>query len=64
MEITKKELEDRIAGLKQHADKALADHYAFNGAIQDCEYWLAKLEASEKAAKAVKEDAPLALVTT
>lgn len=45
--MTKEEIEARIVELKKlHAD-AIANANAIGGAIQDCEFWLRRIETKE-----------------
>lgn len=46
--ITKKALQDRLAGLEKGRDQTLADLQAYDGAIQECKYWIGKFEAANK----------------
>lgn len=52
MTITRKFLEDRLAGLRKQQDQLLANLNAFNGAVQDCQELLAVLDAPEPTAAA------------
>lgn len=46
MEITKEEIENRKAKLQADYQQAIATAQAIGGAIQDCDYWLARLTES------------------
>jgi hypothetical protein len=50
--VTKAQLESRVKELTAARDQALANLQALNGAIQDCEYWIAEVEKAEKEAAA------------
>jgi hypothetical protein len=61
MNITKSQIEDRKADLEQKREfvrvKAEADMNAFNGAIEDCDFWLQVIEKSDEIeATSKKED--------
>ena len=45
MTITEAQLRERIAVLRGSLEKLKADFHAIEGAIQDCEHWLAVLVA-------------------
>lgn len=50
--VTKEALESRIRDLQTQKDQAIANANALTGAIQDCQFWLDQIRASEeKAAK-------------
>jgi len=42
--ITREMVEQRLAQLKAERDQLVANLNAYNGAIQDCEYWLSLLK--------------------
>lgn len=52
MDVTREQIEQRKAILQNDLQQAQANLYAIQGAIQDCDYWLAQLEAQP-----VQEDA-------
>lgn len=45
--MTKEQLTQRLQALTQERDKIIANVHAFNGAIEDCKYWLAEFEKAE-----------------
>jgi len=45
--LTKEKIEQRLAKLKAEREQLLANLNAYNGAIQDCEYWLGLIDQSE-----------------
>jgi hypothetical protein len=47
--MTREEIEKRMSELVAAKEKLVADLNAVSGAIQDCEYWLAKLAEKEQA---------------
>jgi len=47
--ITYKMLSERLAKLKAEREQLLANLNAYNGAIQDCEYWLKLIDQPEEA---------------
>lgn len=49
--VTKEALQERIASLEQARQQAIANVNALGGAIQECTYWLQRLEAAEAEAK-------------
>jgi hypothetical protein len=53
--ITKEALQQRISELEAGRNQAIANVHAFGAAIQECTYWLQRLEEAEKA-KADKKD--------
>jgi hypothetical protein len=57
--MTKQDFEARIVELEKLREARLADMNALGGAIQDCQFWIARLEAQEAEAPA-----PPRLVTT
>jgi hypothetical protein len=40
-------IKDRIAEMRKQRDYLTMNIYAVDGAIQDCEYWLKRLQESE-----------------
>lgn len=46
--MNREELLARIAELSKLRDNALANANALGGAIQDCEFWLQRIEAQER----------------
>ena len=42
--ITSEQIEARLTQLRSDKNELVANVHAINGAIQDCEYWLALLE--------------------
>lgn len=46
MNISAEVIKERMKGLEAQRDKLLADLNAVYGAIQDCEHWLAVLDAN------------------
>lgn len=44
MEITVEQLQERMKLLIDQRDKVLIDVHALGGAIQDCEFWIARLQ--------------------
>jgi len=48
--ITKPAIQQRLQYLQAGREQALANLNAFNGAIQECQYWLGQIDAAEKAA--------------
>ena len=42
--ITREEIERRLNQLKAERDRLIANLNAYNGAIQDCEYWLGLMD--------------------
>jgi hypothetical protein len=56
--ITKAALEERLAGLQKSREQTLANLNAYNGAIEECQYWLDQLRAEEKAKEEAKKKAP------
>ena len=45
--ITREAIETRLAELRRDAEQMRANLHAYDGAIQDCEHWLAVLDAPE-----------------
>jgi len=45
--ITREMVLERLAKLKAEREQLIANLNAYNGAIQDCEYWLSVLEDGE-----------------
>jgi len=45
--MNKEQIEARLAELNKELQQLTANANAVNGAIQDCEYWLAQLDAEE-----------------
>ena len=43
MEITREALEKRLAALRESLDRSIGSVNVCNGAIKECEYWLAEL---------------------
>lgn len=60
MEITANDLRERIALLGKAEADALANANALRGAIQDCEFWLARIEAETKGGAGVPLARPTA----
>jgi len=56
--ITKQAFQDRLAGLEKGRAQALADLSAYDGAIQECQYWLEQVEKAEAEAKAAPKEKP------
>jgi hypothetical protein len=50
--ITQEALEARLADLERGRVQAIANLNAYDGAIQECNYWLGQLKAAEEARKA------------
>jgi hypothetical protein len=48
--ITRAMLDQRLGQLKAAREQALANLNAYDGAIQECNYWISQIEAAEKAA--------------
>lgn len=46
-EVNREALEKRRDELKAELDQAIANVQALNGAIQDCNYWLARIEEDD-----------------
>lgn len=42
--MTKEQIQDRIKALVKERDQLVGTLHAFEGAIQDCNYWLQQLE--------------------
>lgn len=57
-QIGKAELQERIAKLEVARDQAIANVNALSGAIQECTYWLERIENEEARAKKAKEKPP------
>jgi hypothetical protein len=53
--MNREQVEKRKAELLQGLEELKANIVATNGAIQDCDYWLAQLDAEEKKIAATKE---------
>ena len=49
--ITKELIETRLKTLKEDQAKLLADAHAYEGAIQDCSYWLGQLKEESAESK-------------
>lgn len=47
-QITKAVLKARLAELQRGRDQAMADVNAYNGAIQECQYWMDWLDKQAK----------------
>jgi len=45
--VTREKILERLAKLKAEREQLIANLNAYNGAIQDCEYWLSVLEDGE-----------------
>ncbi len=58
--ISEQALQKRLQGLEQGRANTLATLQAYDGAIQECKYWIAQLEASESTEKEKKETKPKA----
>lgn len=56
--ITRQMVETRLVGLKKGQEQALADLRAYDGAIQESEYWLSQFDKAEAEKKAKKDEAP------
>ena len=54
--MNKEAIETRLAQLRQHLVEVQANFSATQGAIQDCEFWLAQLDA--EAAQAASPPTP------
>lgn len=52
--ITREAVEKRLASLDQSRLQLMADLNATNGAIQDCKYWLERLDAKPEVKPEVK----------
>jgi len=46
--ITKAELDERLNTLMRERDQIIANLHAYEGAIEDCKYWLSQLESKAK----------------
>ena len=46
--MTKEQIEARLAELNKELQQLTANANAINGAIQDCEFWLAQLDKAEQ----------------
>jgi len=46
--IEREQIEARLAQLRSDKTELVANVHAINGAIQDCEYWLAQLEETAR----------------
>jgi len=57
--MTREDVEARIVELQKLHDQAVANMNALRGAIQDCEFWLSRLNAEPEVAPS-----PPKLVTT
>ena len=44
----KEQLAERLTTLQKQREQAIANANALNGAIQECQFWIAKLEEAEK----------------
>jgi hypothetical protein len=53
--ITKEAIQQRITELETGRNQAIANVHAFGAAIQECTYWLQRLEDAEKATKDKEE---------
>ena len=49
--VTRADLENRAAELRQQLEQAKANLAAISGAIQDCEYWLDRMKEQKPEAK-------------
>ena len=49
-------LHERLMLLKQERDELIGQVNAYNGAVQECEYWIAQMEESGSAALELVED--------
>jgi hypothetical protein len=47
MDITREQVETRLELLKRRQESTLADLNALGGAIQDCEFWIARLDQKD-----------------
>jgi hypothetical protein len=47
MEITKETVQKRLQALIQKRDELTANVNAYNGAIEDCQYWLGEIQKAE-----------------
>lgn len=56
MAITKEAIQTRLKELKATREKLQADINAYDGAIQDCKYWLAEAKEKEKNEEEEKEE--------
>lgn len=45
--MNRKQFEDRLVSLKRDHEQLLANRYAIEGAIQDCEFWIAEFDKQE-----------------
>ena len=54
--MTREQIEARLAQLRKELDQTYANVNAYLGAIQDCEFWLAQLDAERE--KAILETLP------
>jgi hypothetical protein len=45
--MTREQIEARLVELRKESEQLVANINAISGAIQDCEYWLAQLDAEE-----------------
>jgi hypothetical protein len=46
--MNREQIEARLAELRKEMEQLHANANAVSGAIQDCEYWLAQIDAEEK----------------
>jgi len=60
--ITQQALELRLETLERNRAQAIANVNAYDGAIQECKYWLELLKKAEKKERA-KEEKPAPVVT-
>lgn len=49
--VTKEKLQARLTELQKGRDQAMANVNAYDGAIQECQYWISQVEESEKGKK-------------
>ena len=61
--VTKAKLQERLGGLEAGKSQAIANVQAYDGAIQECKYWIEELENAEKLAsdaakKPAKDESP------
>lgn len=48
--ITLEMMQERLANLQEERDQLQKNLYAYDGAIQDCQYWIGQLEQMAKRA--------------
>uniref|UniRef100_A0A6M3IEM1 Uncharacterized protein n=1 Tax=viral metagenome TaxID=1070528 RepID=A0A6M3IEM1_9ZZZZ len=51
--ITREAIEARLADLRAQREQLVGNLNAFNGAIQDCEFWLAEVDKAEQDGDAI-----------